>query len=267
MKGEKSKMKRVMLILTVVCFVVFCALSGWADEGKPTAGADLGVFSKYIWRGYELSDNGPVIQPSATVGYKGFSFNLWGNLDTTVDDGSGKETSQFNETDMTLSYERSYGPWNLGIGYIYYALDGALDSQEVYVSAGLDTILSPTLTVYREIDHYSGWYINLGISHSFELPRGITLDLAGSAGYYISDDSDFVEIDNNLNPTTKKYNSFHDGLLTAGLTIPLNSYFTLSPMVGYSFPLADDAENLIKSTSFHGDSSFLFGGLTLSFAF
>ena len=260
-------MKRLMLVLVIMSFVFVGVVSCWAEEEKPTAGADMGVFTKYIWRGYELSDDGPVIQPSASVGYKGFGFNLWGNLDTSVDDGAGNETSQFNETDMTLSYDTSYGPWSLGFGYIYYGLDGVFDSQELYFSAGFDTILSPTLTVYREIDHYTGWYLNFGLSHSFELQKGITLDLTGSIGYYISDDSDFVEIDDNLNPTTKKYNSFHDGLLTAGLTIPINKYFTLNPMIGYSFALTGEAENLIRSTSYNDDSNFFFGGITLSFSF
>jgi hypothetical protein len=267
-RGEKRKMKRLILVLLVGGLVFFNAFGCWAEEEKPTAGADLGIFSKYIWRGYELSDNGPVIQPSASVGYKGFGFNLWGNLDLNVDDGAGNETSQFNETDMTLSYDTNIGPVGLGVGYIYYGLDGTFDSQELYVSAAWDTILAPTLTVYREIDHYPGWYVNFSISHSFDLPRGITLDLGGSAGYYLSNDSDFVKIDDNGNATTDKYNSLHDGLLTAGLTIPINNYFTVVPMIGYSFPLSNDADNLLKSTSFDGDSSsFLFGGLTVSFAF
>ena len=53
-----------------------------AEASKPTAALDLGVFSQYIWRGFELSHNSVVIQPSATLGYEGFSFNVWGNMDT-----------------------------------------------------------------------------------------------------------------------------------------------------------------------------------------
>ena len=155
----------------------------------------------------------------------------------------------------------------MGAGYIYYGLDGVDDSQEIYLSLGLDTLLSPTLTVYREIAHLPSWYISLGISHSFELPKEITLDLGGSIGYYASDDDDFVEIDDNGNATTDKYNALHNGLVTVGLTIPVGKYFSVVPMVAYSFPLSNEADNLIKSTSFSDKSDFFCGGVTASLSF
>ena len=155
----------------------------------------------------------------------------------------------------------------MGLGYIYYALDAIDDSQEIYLSLGLDTLLSPSLTVYREISHLPAWYISLGISHSFELPKEITLDLGGSIGYYASDDDAFVKIDDNGNSTTDKYNAFHNGLISLGLTIPVGKYFTVVPMVAYSFPLTNDADNLIKSASFSDKSDFVFGGVTASISF
>ena len=255
--------------VTAMGFLVlmFSSTNLWAeDEAKPSASADVGVFSQYIWRGYELSKDSIVIQPSVTVGYKDVSFNLWGNLDTDVYTDS-RDESQFNETDMTLSYDKSFGMVSLGVGYIYYALDAIDDSQEIYLSVGLDTLLSPSLTVYREISHLPSWYISLGISHSFELPKEITLDLGGSVGYYASDDDDFVKVDDNLNPTTDKYNAFHNGLISVGLTIPVGKYFSVVPMIAYSFPLTNDADNLIKSSSLSDKSDFVFGGVTASLSF
>ena len=246
--------------------LLICSVNVWANEGeKPTASADVGVLTKYIWRGFELSDDSAVIQPSVTVGYKGFGLNLWGNLDTDVPGVS--DDGKWNETDMTLSYDTSFGPVGVGVGYIYYALDGVDDAEEFYITAGLDVFLSPTLTVYREIAELQGWYINLGISHSFELPKGVTLDLAGSVGYYLSEDDIFVEVDDALNPTSKKYKNLHDGQLSVGLTVPLGQYFILNPMIAYSFPLSDEADNLITAGSISNDSDFVYGGVTLSLAF
>jgi hypothetical protein len=168
---------------------------------------------------------------------------------------------------MTISYDKSFGIVSLGLGYIYYGLDAIDDSQEVYLSLGLDTLLSPSLTVYREIAHLPSWYISLGISHSFELPKEMTLDLAGSIGYYASDDDDFVKVDDNLNPTTDKYNALHNGLISVGLTIPFWEYFSVTPIIAYSFPLTDDADNLIKSSSFSDKSDFFYGGITASISF
>jgi len=266
MKNWSIKLATVTTI-GILAFI-FSPISLWAaEEAKPSASADVAVFSKYVWRGYELSKDSIVIQPSVTIGYKDVSVNLWGNLDTDVY-GDTRNESQFNETDMTLSYDKSFGLVNLGVGYIYYALDAIDDSQEIYLSVGLDTFLSPALTVYREIAHLPSWYVSLGISHSFELPKEITLDLAGSVGYYYSDDDDFVEVDDTLTPTTNKYQNFHNGLISAGLTIPIGEYFTINPVIAYSFPLTNKADNLIESaTSFSDKSDFVFGGVTASISF
>ena len=240
------------------------------DE-RPTASADVSVLSKYVWRGYELSDDSIVLQPSMTISYKNFSMNLWGNLDTDVDEahGTNDNLSQFNETDWTLSYGTSFGPVSLEGGYIYYGLDAVDDSEELYLSIGFDTILSPTLTAYREISHAPGWYFTFDLSHSFELPKKITLDLSGSVGYYYSDDKNFVEIkDSGQVATSTEYKNFHNGLLSIALTIPVNEFCSISPMLAYSFPLTDDADNQIEATNgFSDDSDYAFGGITISIAF
>ena len=250
--------------LFTAMLMVFIASSGivLAQEGEaPSASADISFLSKYVWRGFEFSKDSIVVQPSATVGYKGFAMNLWGNLDT---DMYGHDNhSQFNETDLTLSYDTSIGPVALGVGYIYYGLDGLDDSQELYISASLDMILAPALTIYREIAHLPSWYVALDIGHSFALPNDMSLDLAGTFSYYHSDDDDFSKADD----PTEKYKAFHNGLISVGMTIPFGEYYTVAPLIAYSFPLTDDADNLITAGSFSEDSAFVYGGVTLSFSF
>jgi hypothetical protein len=232
-----------------------------AEEAeKPTAGLDLGGFSQYIWRGLELSKDSLVVQPSATIGYKGVSLNIWGNLDTDNDAYGG---SKYNETDLTLSYSKTFGIAKPTGGYIYYALDGLTDSQEVFGSLSLGTILNPTISVYKEIAHLPAWYVSVGISHSQELVNKITLDLAASAGYYYSEDSGFAEANN----PDEKYQQFHNGLISTGLTIPFADYFSVKPTIAYSFPLSSKAEEYIESVSLSDESSFVYGGVTVSMAF
>ena len=57
-----------------VAVTMLCsAMPAMAEEAdKPTAGLDVGAFSKYVWRGLELSKDSIVVQPSATIGYKGY---------------------------------------------------------------------------------------------------------------------------------------------------------------------------------------------------
>jgi hypothetical protein len=137
----------------------------------------------------------------------------------------------------------------------------------MYVSFGTDTLFSPALTIYKDIGTLPGWYFSLGLSHSIDVSEGFTLDLAASMGYYISEDDDFVEVDSDLNLTTNKYSGLHDGMISASTTFPMGQYISLTPMVAYSFPLSKKADYLIQSTSFAGDSDFLYGGITFSIAF
>lgn len=85
--------------------------------------------NKYIWRGYELSDESIVIQSSVDISYKGFGLNIRGNIDT--DYNGATDSSEFNETDLSLHYEKNFNKIITGLGYIYYGLDSVLDSQEI----------------------------------------------------------------------------------------------------------------------------------------
>ncbi len=74
--------------------------------------------------------------------------NLWGNLDTNLDDGN--DDSQFNETDFTLACDTSIGNFDVGVGYIYYGLDGADDAEELYLSiSAANCPVAPTLTLWK----------------------------------------------------------------------------------------------------------------------
>jgi len=234
------------------------------DEDRPEFSADVAFLSQYIWRGYGLSKDSLVIQPSITAGFKGFALNLWGNLDTNNEAYGG---SKWNETDLTFSYGHSFGIVGLEAGYIYYALDGMDDSKEFYLSAGVDVLLAPTLTIYREVSTLQGWYINLGLSHSFELPYEMSLDLGATFAYYKSDNDNMVDYIDDMSPTTDRFSGLHDGSLSVGLPIPFYKYFTVTPSIAWAFPLSSSASNEMSALSLDGRSNHLLGGVTLSMAF
>ena len=141
------------------------------EEPKPYFSGAAAGLSQYIFRGYELSKDSIVIQPSLTVGYRGFEATLWGNLDTN-DKYTKTDKANWNETDLTLSYTYDFGPVKASGGYIYYAFEGADDSQELFLKIAGNFLLSPTLAIYQEIANYPGTYLNLGISHSYQLNQG-----------------------------------------------------------------------------------------------
>ena len=240
------KMMKKTTVFAVLMAMLLYGGYVWAEEEAPSGGADVAIMSQYVWRGYALSDSSIVIQPSISAGYKGFGLNLWGNLDTDYYD-MGKD---FNETDLTLSYDKSFGMVGFGLGYIYYGLEGE-DSQELYASLSLDTFLAPTLTIYRDYDTFDSWYMLLGISHSFSLTEELSLDLGGSVSYYSYDDTDYSEL--------------HDGLLSASVTFPIGEYFSLTPSLTYTFPLSSEAE--IELMDMDGDDSHFVAGMTFSVSF
>ena len=179
------------------------------------------------------------------------------------------DKTNWNETDLTFSYTHDLGPVKLTGGYIYYALEGADDSQELFLKVAGNMLLSPTLAVYREIANYPGWYFNLGIGHSINLTKEITLDLGAAIGSQISDTDKIVKYNSNGQPTSDKYNSLHlhDGNFSVGLTIPFGKYFSVKPVLYYSMALSDDAKNRIRGTSLSDKNDFLYGGITLTASF
>ena len=252
----------------------------FAEEEAPSADLSVSLLSKYVWRGFELSDGSMVIQPSMTVGYKGFAANFWGNLDTDQDKDMYTEgdTMNWNETDFTLSYDGSFDMFDYGVGYIYYDLqDGLSDTQEVYVSATLNTFLSPTLTIYRDIDAGPSTYVTLGVSHSFPVTEKYALDLGFEASYYNFDDGDDMPDPDDVkkgDPDPDGYSALHTGLISASMTFPVGKYFSITPEIYYSFPLSSDSDDLLEiandydgDLSIDGDTDFIYGGVTLGMAF
>ena len=273
------------LVLIVSTALAVSGAPLWAEEEKPTGDFTVAAMSQYVSRGYELSRNGIVIQPSMTIGYKGFSANLWGNLDTapySPSPGNTSYTGTWNETDFTLSYSKTLGLFNVGGGYIYYSLaslnkDAAdrNDSEEIFATVSLNTLLAPTLTVYKEIDHYRNWYFLLGISHVVELNKMASLKLAATASYLLSTDAEtYPKFDSSALPTSDKFSNFHDGSVTVSLPVKVANYITLTPTISYIFPLSSDAKDEMKGLGLKGsvlpadrDSSFLCGGISASFSF
>ena len=228
-----------------------------------TVNLNTTFFSKYIWRGLELSKDSLVIFPSLTIGYKGFALNVWVDLDTEFNNPPpGKESkANLQETDLTLTYTNNIKPLKMDytLGWIYYDTDGfygdtPTSNQEVFVTLAFDFPLKPTLSVYTEIETGEAWYVSLALAHSFEICKDWSWDLGGWVSY--------------LNNKAEDFSALHDGNLWTGLTIPVNSYFSIIPKIQYSFPLSSDSDDRIEANSFNGkDSNFLYGGLIVDLKF
>jgi hypothetical protein len=274
-KENMKSVKGLILLLILLLSSVFVNNLN-AEETKITGNASVGIFNRYIFRGYELSSNSIVIQPALSVSYKGFSAAFWGNIDSDehptqsfVPDREGQKS--FNETDLTLSYTYSIEKLSMTGGYIYYGTKYAQETEEIFLSASYDIVTKPTITVYRDITSYPGTYINLYLSHSEMIYKDITLDLGASASYFVGDDDYWRTYESSTGAYTGgQYSAFHDGMVKAGFTIPLVKNFLVQPLAQYWFPLSSKAKRTIDGNSYNPngklDDTFVWG-LNITFTF
>ncbi len=103
----------------------------------------------------------------------------------------------------------------------------------------------------------------------------VSLKLAATASYLLSTDAEkYPKFDGNALPTTDKFSNFHDGTVSASLPIKATDRITITPTLSYIFPLTGDAKDEMKGLGLKGsalpserDSSFLCGGVSVSFSF
>lgn len=257
------KKGRIVLAAAVMAIVGLFAGSSFAEGPKVSGFASVDVMSNYVWRGIKVS-NSWVVQPSVGIGYGDFAANIWANYDSDVAEAtSNGETShgEITETDITLSYTKSIDKLTLGGGYIYYAFDGFNDTQEVYVTAAYDTLLSPALTVYYDFDEGNGAFIIASIGHTFSLPKDMSLKLGALASYNIENGIMGLDRDGS------KFSNFYNAELNAALSIPITKALSITPKVAYSFALSNDAKDAMRGVANDGVHDILYGGVNLTLSF
>jgi hypothetical protein len=217
----------------------------------------LDYYSKYVWRGQNLTDD-PVFEPGLAASWKGLSVGVWGNMDLTDVNGNNDE---FNEVDYTVGYERSFGPVTLGLGGIYYDFPNTdfASTTEVYASLGYDCPASPTLTVYRDVDEVDGWYVTLALGHTFEevaafsetVTLGVDIGAEVSWGDANYNDGYFGLDDGGFNALT----------LSAGLPLSIGEHVSVTPSVNWSQLLDSDIRDAVS------DDDNFWAGVSVGFSF
>ncbi len=254
-----------------------------ATEDKPTASVGVDILSQYIWRGFALSRRSAVLQPSLTVGYKGFSINAWGNFDASENAPAAitpRTGAKWNETDLTLGYTRDIYKGDiiktltLNLGAIYYAYDSTIypqgDSFEIYYGLAADFGLAKlAVTGNSEVMHYPGTWLTVGLSRVFDLPwYNSTLELGNNFVFLFSRDWAAFPAKPLSDPAgTKAFSGPLAGQLYATLTIPVHQYVSIAPKVGFWYGLGGDSTQLLRWGSWDAQQNHVYGGLNVTFAF
>jgi hypothetical protein len=233
----------------ILCFMfVLVSVEALNAHATETSGeASIGIYNSYMWRGFELHED-VAIQPSVGITYGAFGANLWSDYNADI-----KEAV---ETDLTLNYTHSIDKIGFDIGYIYYGLDGATDTQEIYFAVSYDTLLSPSLTLYYDFDEGDGAFIVASVGHDIPINQDIAVSLGASISY--NAESEYAIGD---------YSALHNGEISVSTSIPVYKAISISPMIAYSFTLSDDAKDAVQSLNADGDNNFFYGGASASLSF
>jgi len=232
MRGSK-------VLWCVVVWLSAAAVAGAQEEKDSVSiGVTADLFSKYVWRGQNVVDDW-VLQPGASVGYKGFTASIWANMDLRgdlVDDG------EISEVDYSLDYSNTFpGQETLGysLGVIYYDFPNTPweATSEAYGALTAAVPLSPTIRAYYDFDEIDGTYVQFSIGHTVEKVKEwrsdcyCGLQVGASLGYGSSGYNDgYFGVDGG---------ALNDLTLTAGLPICLGKW-TIKPGVACSTMIDDD---------------------------
>ncbi len=239
-------MKRLSVFLLSPILLFSAGLGSALAEDAFSGNAYVGVSSMYLWRGFNLSENSDfVVQPGLDLSFAGFRAGVWANFDA--------DSSKINETDFIVEYSFDVDDSvSLTAGNTYYILDEAENTNELYLTCGLNTLLAPTLSIYWDWDQSTetGIYLTAGIGHSIELQDGLTLNLGALVGYNIENYS-----------VSEEYSNFHNAELNASIDWVVANAVALTPAITLSHPLTSDAEDIA------GIDDEAMVGLTASFGF
>jgi len=157
-----------------------------AAAGRPAISAESAVFSQYVWRGM-LATNGPVLQNSVTVLWRGAHVNLWTNQDLNSAHG---RRGKFNEVDFDAGYDRSLEKASISAGVIRYTFPNTpmAATTELYAGASLAAPLRPAVKAFFDVDGVRGAYLTFDVSHRVALPKPApsvswAIELAAGAGW------------------------------------------------------------------------------------
>jgi hypothetical protein len=189
----------IEMTATRTTFLLALALSMPAPAPAQVAvGADLGVYSDYVWRGQTYS-NRFVIQPGAWLatafGSTSASAGLWANVepgqydgDTDISEGGGQAGPDLTEWNWWLELGRPLGKHRIAGGVTGYRYPNSagftsdFNTMDLYARASLGIPLNPRLSLYWDVDQYRGVYAEGSLMQPIPVSRRVHLEFGALAG-------------------------------------------------------------------------------------
>jgi uncharacterized protein (TIGR02001 family) len=259
---------RKHIIVAVIYSFISCPAALAETEDKIAFSLTSDFYSKYIWRGQLINDDF-VFQPSISAGYKGFTANVWGNVDLT---DYHNNSGEFTEYDLTLDYRNKFSEdskvgYSVGVIHYHFPSASATDTIEFYWGFNFDVPLKPAVKIYHGLGNENGTYVNFSLGHTLENIATFSKDcycdlqLGTSLGWSNSTyNKDYWGVDESR---------LNDLAFTIGLPICFANGWAVKPSLNY-VTLVDGA--IRKSDAFATsdstrDSDYFFTGVSISKSF
>jgi hypothetical protein len=263
-------------LLRATALGILLAVPARTAAAQTEIGAQLDLFSSYVWRGVSLT-NKPVLQPdlwaSFPAGNASVTVGGWANIDIGKYDGDDDISesgglSAFNFAEFNPYAEVSFGTGKATltggiIGYFYpndtdNGLNSDFNTWEVYGKVGFDVPFAPEISLYYDIDKVNGAYLEAAGSHSLPLGENHTLDLGALVG---------LNAGQNFEEDSEDFANFNDNGLThfdVSAGVPLTAgVFSITPVLHFQISI-DEAT---KVTSLDDDSDVkLWGGVSIGWS-
>jgi uncharacterized protein (TIGR02001 family) len=174
-------MKKLISIAALMSTAAFASTAFAQDVSVSTS---IDYVTEYVFRGTSFED--AAIQPGVEVAVGDFSVGVWAS--TGLGENSLADT---DEIDFYAGYGFSLTDTvSASIGATLYHFPDASDSVEFSAGLGFDTILSPSVTAYYDID-LEAFTLEAGIGHSLPVADQTSFDLGLTAGIVAADGGDY----------------------------------------------------------------------------
>jgi len=171
-------------VLGAALVVASAVATATPAAAQATIGADVGLFSDYVWRGITYT-NKFVIQPDAYItfptGPAGFTAGGWFNIEPGKYDGASDISESGGESSFDVAEFDWWGEFNypyqkanftLGATGYYFPNDvgftKVFNTIELYGKVALSVPLSPKLAAWYDVDKVKGAYFEGSISHTIQ---------------------------------------------------------------------------------------------------
>jgi hypothetical protein len=223
-------MRRTTCVAVLSAATVVSAVAGAAAD----VSAAVDVNSAYVWRGITFSKGG-VVQPSLDVsgiklGQVGLGVNVWSNFNLTSWNGR-VQSGQFSEVDLTLTaslpkgFKAGYTEYIFAVGGMTKPGPEEPSTRELMASWSRAMAVTPTLSVYYDIEQIKDVFLLASLARRFELTKKAAATLTAEGGY-----------------TGGKFARYYAGAkgglyhfnVTGRISCQLREKLTLSGLVGYA---------------------------------